>query len=83
MRSVLSDWPLPCPEDWDSLVEERWAEPELAKLRGSVDRGRPFGQDAWVIQTARQLGLDSALRGRGRPRTAPIPIQQDIVRPFE
>jgi putative transposase len=70
IKSLLSDWPFPVPPDWESLVEERWPEPELNRLRASVDRGTPFGQDTWVLQTARQLGLDSALRQRGRPKRA-------------
>jgi putative transposase len=68
MKYILTDWPLPLPPDWDSLVEERWADPELRRLRSSIDRGSPFGQETWVLQTARLLGLDCSLRKRGRPK---------------
>ena len=67
MRSLLSDWPLPRPKDWEALVEERWAEAELARVRTSRDRGSPFGQESWTTEIAKRLGLDSALRPRGRP----------------
>ena len=67
-RSLLSDWPLPRPIDWEQLVESRWADPELTALRTSVRRGNPFGQGTWVQQTARLLGLEATLRRTGRPR---------------
>ena len=44
------------------------SEAELAALRESVRRGRPFGDVAWQRRTARRLGLESTLRPRGRPR---------------
>jgi putative transposase len=69
MQSLLSEWPLPCPADWHALVEARWAQPELARLRSSVDRGSPFGQEHWVLQTARHLGLESTVRQHGHPGT--------------
>jgi putative transposase len=66
--SNLSPWPLDRPADWGALVEERWSELQLAQIRNSRDRGRPFGQDSWVESTAKQLGLDRTLHGIGRPR---------------
>jgi putative transposase len=65
--SLFSDWPLPRPEDWSQWVEARWGEEELNLVRTSLDRGRPFGQDAWVDATAKRLGLELTLRPRGRP----------------
>ena len=41
---------------------------ELESLRGSAQRGRPFGGESWQRRGARQLGIESALRSRGRPR---------------
>ncbi|HJZ56017.1 MAG TPA: transposase [Gemmataceae bacterium] len=40
---------------------------ELAALHRSVDRGAPYGEDAWAERTAVRLGLESSLRARGRP----------------
>lgn len=40
----------------------------LARLRASVRKGRPFGAETWVTRMARRLGLESTLRGPGRPR---------------
>jgi putative transposase len=64
----LHDWPLPLPEGWLHYVNQAETESELAALRRSVVRGVPFGDDLWQQQTAEGLGLESALRGPGRPR---------------
>lgn len=64
----LSDWPLPRPRQWVSTVNRAETEAELKALRRSVQRGRPFGSESWQKQTAQQLGLESTLRSRGRPK---------------
>ncbi len=56
------------PEDWADWVNRPQSEPELAALRRCVQRGRPFGREPWVRRFARQFGLGSTLRPRGRPR---------------
>jgi putative transposase len=43
----------------------------LAAVRKSVERGSPFGSEAWQKRTARRLGLEFTLRPRGRPRKTP------------
>ena len=39
------------------------------ELRRSVQRGRPFGQPEWQKEIAKRLGLESAYRPTGRPRS--------------
>ncbi len=56
------------PGDWLERVNRPQTDDELAALRRCLSRGRPFGTDAWVRRTAKKLGLESALRPRGRPR---------------
>ena len=63
----LHEWPVPRPADWHQIVEARWKPEELHPLRVCLSRGRPFGQVAWVDQTARRLGLQATLRPTGRP----------------
>jgi putative transposase len=65
---VLDDWPLPLPDDWLRYVHRAGTEAELEALRRSVSRGTPFGEERWQKSTAEQLGLQSTLRTRGRPR---------------
>ncbi len=67
-RDILSDWPLPRPENCVDLVNEPQTESELAALRHCVNRGTPYGDDRWIAGTSAQLGLESTLRPRGRPK---------------
>jgi putative transposase len=64
----LHPWPVPEPENWISWVAEPQTETELAAVRCSVNRGRPFGSEDWTEKVVRQLGLESTVRPRGRPR---------------
>jgi putative transposase len=66
-ESLLSAWPLPCPDNWAELVNEAQTEAELQALRLSVKRGRPFGHEGWVEATAERFRLGQTLRPRGRP----------------
>ena len=65
---ILSPWPLPRPADWLRIVNEPQSEAEVKALRRCVTRGCPFGGTDWVARIAKQLGLESTLRSRGRPR---------------
>ena len=67
-RALLSNWPLPRPRDWVARVNRPERKEELEALRGSVNKGRPFGSDEWVARTVKRLGLISTIRLRGRPR---------------
>ena len=66
--SYLIPGPVRRPVDWLNWVNRPITQGELEALRRSVDRGAPFGDDAWVKRTAAQLGLESTLRPRGRPK---------------
>jgi putative transposase len=67
-RPPLADWPAPSPRDWGQLVNQPLTAAELEAVRVSVARGRPFGGATWQLCVARQLGLESTFRERGRPR---------------
>jgi putative transposase len=64
----LSPWPVQEPADWRTQVNRPQSEAELEALRRSVQRGRPYGGEAWCQRTVQRLGLESTLRERGRPR---------------
>jgi putative transposase len=65
---MLSAWPVAEPRNWLRLVNQPQSQAELEKLRTSVQRGRPYGDDAWAAKVAKKLGLESTLRPRGRPK---------------
>jgi putative transposase len=66
LYSLLSAWRLPRPARWLERVNLSQDEAEAALVKESIVRGRPFGGEAWVKRTARQLALEYTLRPRGR-----------------
>jgi putative transposase len=66
----LTDWPMERPQNWIELVNAPENASELDDLRSSVQRGRPFGSADWAVVTAKQLGLESTMKSRGRPKRA-------------
>lgn len=72
MRDLLcDDWPVERPQDWLGWVDQPLTDKERASIQASLRRGRPFGTPKWVEKTAAALGLESALRPRGRPPKQP------------
>ena len=65
---LLTAWPVERPRQWLLQVNRPQAPAELEELRTSVQRGRPFGSEAWQAVTAEKLGLQSTFQPRGRPR---------------
>ena len=65
---LLSPWPIPRLPNWVAKVNEPLTDKELADVRRSALRGRPFGESTWIESIAQQHGLSSTLRPRGRPQ---------------
>jgi putative transposase len=70
-RGLMNEWPVARPADWLRWVNESPTQTELAALRESSRRGRPFGDPIWQARSAEELGLQSTLRPPGRPRKRP------------
>ena len=70
-KSLLSPWPIPRKSGWLNWVMTPLTEKEEQQLTRSIQRGCPFGDEAWAKKTARQLGFESTLRPRGRPKKLP------------
>ena len=71
LPSFLSDWPMPVPAGWVDTVNGPQEEKEIADLRESVMRDRPYGNPEWQEATASRLGLEITIHPRGRPRKNP------------
>ncbi len=67
-RVLTDDIPLGLPESWTAYVDSSWSETELAGVRESVIRMSPFGSEQWRQTVSLNLGLESTIRPRGRPR---------------
>lgn len=68
LTDFLSPWPMERPQNWIELVNEPDKTSELDDLRSSAQRGRPFGSGDWIIDIAKQPGLETILHPRGRPK---------------
>jgi putative transposase len=76
LQALLSDWPVPRPKDWLTWVNQPQTAAEVNDLREHVRRSRPYGNDAWIRQTAAQLGLAWTLHRRGGYRRKFASTQQ-------
>ncbi len=66
--AFLHEGPVDRGRHWLADVNRPMSDAELAAIHTSVNRGTPWGSEPWQRRTAAHLGLESALRPRGRPR---------------
>ncbi len=59
---LLSSWLLPRLPGWTAQVNESITKEELDAVRLSAQRGKPFGNEAWVESMARRLHIESTMR---------------------
>jgi putative transposase len=53
IKAILAPWPVERPVDWTERVNAPLSAKEFGRVRVSIERGRPFGEDEWVQRTAR------------------------------
>ncbi len=70
-KEILAVWPLTRKRNWIDFVNQPASQGEFAALQRSIQRGCPFGDEQWTTQKVQQLGLESTMRSRGRPRHSP------------
>ena len=61
------------PANWTARVNAALTAKELDRVRVSIERGRPYGDEKWVRETVKRsrAGAD---RSSGRPATESEPI---------
>jgi len=64
----LAAMPIRLPSWWKEFVNQPQTAAELAEIRTSVNRQRPFGDPEWVKEQARAADLEQSLAMPGRPR---------------
>ena len=67
MRELLVDGPVDRPRNWTAWVNQPLSERELARLKPSLERGRPFGDERWLARSVKMLDLQHTIRREGRP----------------
>lgn len=70
-QALLAEPPVALGRTWCDHVNQPQTEAELAAIRRAVQRGQPFGGEAWREKVTKQLGLEHSFRPRGRPRKEP------------
>ena len=65
---VMTCLPVDRSEPWVEWVNQPTAERDLEKVRNCVIKGAPYGSTRWIGTMADQLGIQSTLRSRGRPK---------------
>ncbi len=65
----LDPGPAPRGEAWLGEVNGIEADDAVRLIGRSIERGAPLGSESWTARTVATLGLQSAVRPRGRPPT--------------
>jgi putative transposase len=68
------EWPVLRPESWVAIVNGDEQMEVLREIRTAVRRSAPYGDAAWSSETAKSLGIESALKPLGRPKRLPSPF---------
>ena len=71
LRTVIDELPVELPKAWESCVHAMLTENELRRIRESVNRQSPYGTPIWVTTLCKELGIESTIRPRGRPKKQP------------
>ena len=68
-RNILLDKILiELPGDWERYVDEPSTSKEIEKVRHRVIRQSPYGNSEWQMKACKELGLESTLNPKGRPK---------------
>jgi len=67
-KAILSDWPMPYPDDYLELLNLPLTPSEEEKLVKAEEKNIPYGSDAWQFAVVGKYHLQQAMRERGRPK---------------
>ncbi|MBI4655474.1 MAG: transposase [Elusimicrobia bacterium] len=65
---LVAELPIELPKNWTEYVDTPLTEKELERVHQSVNRQSPYGALQWVVKICKELGLESTIKPRGRPR---------------
>lgn len=67
-KGLLDPWPVPTGGDYLQWINTPQPKEELETIRYAIKRGRPYGGEEWIKETAKKLNLEATLNPRGRPK---------------
>lgn len=65
-QKLLTVWPIETPKDYLAFVNIPMNEKEKELIQYSINRGKPFGADAWSSAMIEKYRLGATVRKRGR-----------------
>lgn len=65
---LVSDIPINLPNDWSSYINDEENKTDVDRIRNSIERQTPLGDEFWQLNMVKQYGLESTLNPIGRPR---------------
>lgn len=69
-KKLLAPWSIEMPDyyiEWANTLSKD-EEEKLEKIRYAIKRNQPFGRKEWVEKIAEELGIESTIHERGRPK---------------
>jgi len=67
-KKLLAPLPIELSDEYFISVNQVFKKAELAVVRNTVNKGKPFGKDEWVAKMVKDHNLEHTVRERGRPR---------------
>jgi putative transposase len=69
-QALLSSWPIDKPHDYKKWLntKDKDDDEQLTRIRESIRRGRPYGEESWVARMIDIFDLESTMRNHGRPK---------------
>ena len=67
-KLLVNKAPIELNKDWTKYVDEVWDDIELKRIHQSINRQSPYGELKWQAKIVEELGLESTVRPRGRPK---------------
>ena len=65
---LLDPGPKRLPKDWLQIVQSTIDQPQQQAIEQCIKRGSPHGSKQWIDQAVTELGLQSTISPRGRPK---------------
>jgi putative transposase len=72
-RIQLTPLPVDRPRNWLAMVNEPQGESVVERIRTSIQRDRPYGDEQWTARIVKAHGWQSTLRDPWRPKRQSIP----------
>ncbi|MBU1557703.1 transposase [Patescibacteria group bacterium] len=67
-KKLLSEWIISEPKGYLKYLNEPQGESEEKAIQNAIHKSCPYGGDSWKSRVVKKFGLESTLKGVGRPK---------------